>query len=168
MKYIKKINEDTFYNKKQIGDEGEQIVSKLLEDKGYTVENVADKTEWRKVDVDLLAYKNNRLVKKVEVKTEKAGIVTGNFFVETKSNGKQGWIFYTEADYLYVVIPNKKVYVIYVDEFREWFKNIMRDCKIKKAPTVGYNGEILYYNWGRLIPLTVLDELEFIYSIPLN
>lgn len=168
MKYIKKINEDTFYNKKRIGDAGELIVTKLLETEGYTVENVADKPEWRKVDVDLLVYKDDILTRKIEVKTENAGVYTGNFFVETKSNGKQGWIFYTEADYLYVVIPNVKVYVIFVDEFKAWFKNVMYDCKIKKAPTVGYNGEILYYNWGRLIPLTVLDELEFIYSIPLN
>lgn len=168
MKYIKKINEDSFCNKKMIGDTGEQIVTQLLQSKGYNVENVADKPEWRKVDVDMLVYKDNRLVKKVEVKTEKAGTVTGNFFVETKSNGKQGWIFYTKADYLYVVVPNMKIYVIFVDEFRAWFKNVMYDCKIKKAPTVGYNGGILYYNWGRLIPLAVLDNLEFIYSIPLN
>lgn len=168
MKYTKQIHEDSFYNKKKIGDEGEYIVTKLLQDKGYDVINVTDEIEWRKADVDLLIYKNDKLIHKVEVKTENAGAYTGNFFVETKSNGKQGWIFYTEADYIYVVVPGKKVYVIFVEEFRAWFKNVMCDCKIKKAPTVGYNGEILYFNWGRLIPLTVLDELEFIYSIPLN
>jgi Holliday junction resolvase-like predicted endonuclease len=168
MKYTKQINEDSFYNKKKIGDKGEYIVTKLLQDKGYDVINVADKPEWQKADVDLLIYKNNKLIHKIEVKTEKAGTVTGNFFVETKSNSKQGWIFYTEADYLYVVIPNVKVYVIFVDEFKAWFKNVMYDCKIKKAATTGKNGEVLYNNYGRLIPLTVLDELEFIYSIPLN
>ncbi|MBC8586741.1 PDDEXK family nuclease [Paratissierella segnis] len=168
MKYIKLQNEDSFYNKKKIGDKGEQIVSKLLENKGYTVKNVTDKTEWRKKDVDLLLYKNNKLTKKVEVKTEKAGTVTGNFFVETKSNGKQGWMFYTESDYLYVVVPDKKIYVIYTEEFREWFKDNMYKCKIKKAPTTGSDGKVLYYNWGRLVPLNILDNLEFIYSIPLN
>ena len=168
MKYTKQINEDTFYNKKKIGDKGEYIVTKLLQDKGYDVINVADKPEWQKADVDLLVYKDNKLIKKIEVKTENAGVYTGNFFVETKSNNKQGWIFYTKADYLYVVIPNTKVYVIYVDEFREWFKNVMHDCKIKKAATTGKNGEVLYNNYGRLIPLTVLDKLEFVYSIPLN
>ena len=163
-----KQNKDYFYNCLEIAKTGEKIVSNIFKKRGYTVVDVTHKKEWQEVDVDLLIYKNNKPIYKIEVKTDEKAFATQNIFIETKSNKGLGWIWKTEADYIYIVIPNMKIYVLYRDEFVAWFKSIMRECKLRSAKTTDKNGKVLYYNYGRLIPLTVLDKLEFVYSIPLN
>jgi len=163
-----KQNKDYFYNCLETAKEGEEIVVNIFKNKGYTVVDVSNDKKWQDADVDLLIYKDNKLVYKIEVKTEEKALITKNMFIETKSNKGLGWIWKTDADYIYTVIPNEKVYVIYKDEFVAWFKQNMYNCKSRSAKTTDKDGNVLYFNWGRLIPLTVLDELEFIYSIPLN
>lgn len=163
-----KQNKDYFYNCLETAKTGEKIVTNIFKKKGYTVVDVTNKREWQKVDVDLLVYQNHKPLYKIEIKTDEKALVTNNVFIETKSNKGLGWIWKTEADYIYIVIPHVKVYVLYKDEFVAWFKSIMHECKSKSSKTTDKNGKILYYNWGRLIPLAVLDKLEFVYSIPLN
>ncbi|WP_416199077.1 MAG: hypothetical protein ACFWUA_05100 [Sporanaerobacter sp.] len=165
---LKQQNKDYFYNCLEVAKTGERLVTKIFEEKGYTVKDVSDNKEWQEPDIDLLVYKDNKLIHKIEVKTEERALQTKNVFIETKSNGKKGWIWKTEADYIYTVIPNKKIYVIYKDEFVAWFKQNMHNCKSRSSKTTDKNGELLYNNWGRLVPLSILDNLEFIYSIPLN
>lgn len=163
-----KQNRDYFYNCLEVAKLGEEIVKKIFEDKGYTVKDVSNDKEWQELDIDLLVYKNDKLIYKIEVKTEERALQTKNVFIETKSNKGLGWIWITDADFIYTVIPGEKVYVIFKDEFVAWFKQNMYNCKSRSAKTTDKDGNVLYLNWGRLIPLTVLDELEFIYSIPLN
>lgn len=163
-----KQNKDYFYTCLNIAKIGEEIVADIFKKDGYTVQDVSENKEWQESDVDLLVYKNNKLVYKIEVKTDEKALVTNNVFIETKSNKGLGWIWKTEADYIYIVIPNQKVYVLFRDEFVAWFRNIMHECKLRSSKTTDVNGKVLYYNWGRLIPLTVMDSLEFAYSIPLN
>ena len=165
-----KQNKDYFYNCLETAKVGEKIVADIFKKDGYTVQDVSNNKEWQEVDVDLLVYQNHKpLYKiKIEVKTDEKALVTQNIFIETKSNKGLGWIWKTEADYIYIVIPNKKIYVLYKDEFVAWFKSIMHECELRSAKTTDKNGKVLYYNWGRLIPLAVLDKLEFVYSIPLN
>ena len=165
-----KQNKDYFYNCLETAKTGEKIVTNIFKKKGYTVVDVTNKREWQEVDVDLLVYKNTKPAYriKVEVKTDEKALVTQNIFIETKSNQRLGWIWKTEADYIYIVIPNQKVYVLFRDEFVAWFKSIMHECKLRSSKTTDVNSKVLYYNWGRLIPLTVMDSLEFVYSIPLN
>lgn len=163
-----KQNKDYFYNCLEIAKAGEKIVADIFKKEGYTIKDVSDNKEWQESDVDLLIYKNNKPIYKIEVKTDEKALETSNIFIETKSNRGLGWIWKTEADYIYIVIPNTKVYVLYRDEFVAWFKSIMHECKLRSAKTTDVNGKVLYYNWGRLIPLEVLDKLEFVYSIPLD
>ncbi|GLI51327.1 hypothetical protein TSYNTROOL_14130 [Tepidanaerobacter syntrophicus] len=161
-------NKDYFYKCLEVAKIGEKIVTELFENKGYTVKDVSSDEKWQEPDIDLLIYQDGKLVNKVEVKTDEKALVTGNVFIETKSNKGLGWIWKTEADYLYIVIPTVKIYVLYIDEFREWFRSIMYDCKLKPSQTTDKYGNFLYNNWGRLVPMHVMDSLEFVYSIPIN
>jgi len=161
-------NRDYFYNSLEVAKQGEKIVSEIFKNKGYTVVDVSNDKKWQESDVDLLIYKDNKLVYKIEVKTEERALQTNNIFIETKSNKGLGWIWKTDADYIYTVIPGEKVYVIYKDEFVAWFKQNMYNCKNRSSKTTDKDGNVLYFNWGRLVPLSILDKLEFIYSIPLN
>jgi len=161
-------NRDYFYNSLEVAKQGEKIVSEIFKNKGYTVVDVSHEKEWQEVDVDLLVFKNDKLVNTIEVKFDEKALETRNIFIETKSNNGPGWIWKTKADYIYIVIPKQKVYVLFRDEFVAWFCNIMHECKLRSSKTTDVNGKVLYYNWGRLIPLTVMDSLEFAYSIPLN
>lgn len=163
-----KQNKDYFYNCLETAKIGEEIVADIFKQEGYTIQDVSDNKKWQESDVDLLVYKNNKLVYKIEVKTDEKALVTNNMFIETKSNKGLGWIWKTEADYIYIVIPNQKIYVLFRDEFVAWFQSIMYKCESRSAKTTDRNGKFLYHTWGRLIPLAVLDNLEFIYSIPLN
>lgn len=163
-----KQNKDYFYNCLETAKTGEKIVADIFKKKGYTVVDVSHEKEWQEVDVDLLVYKNAKPLYKIEVKTDEKALETSNIFIETKSNQGLGWIWKTEADYIYIVIPGVKVYVLYRDEFLPWFKSIMHECKCRSAKTTDKNGNLLYYTWGRLIPITVIENLEFVYSIPLN
>lgn len=163
-----KQNKDYFYNCLETAKIGEEIVADIFKKEGYTVQDVSDNKEWQESDVDLLVYKNNNLIYMIEVKTDEKALATKNIFVETKSNQGHGWIWKTKADYIYIVIPGVKVYVLYKDEFVAWFQSIMYKCKSRSAKTTDRNGKFLYHTWGRLIPLSVMDSLEFVYSIPLN
>lgn len=163
-----KQNKDYFYNCLETAKIGEKIVTDIFKKEGYTVQDVSDNKKWQEVDVDLLVYKNDKLVYKIEVKTDEKALVTQNIFIETKSNKGLGWIWKTEADYIYIVIPNEKIYVLYKDEFVAWFKSIMHKFKCRSAKTTDKYGNTLYYTWGRLIPMSVIENLEFVYSIPLN
>jgi Holliday junction resolvase-like predicted endonuclease len=167
MKYTN-TQKDYFYNCLKTAKIGEEIVADILQNKGYTVRDVSNDKDWFESDIDLLVYQNDKLVHTIEVKTDEKALATGNVFIETKSNQGLGWIWKTEADYIYIVIPNQKIYVLFRDEFVAWFRNIMHECKLRSAKTTDKNGNLLYYTWGRLIPMTVIENLEFVYSIPIN
>lgn len=167
MKYTN-TQKDYFYNCLKTAKIGEELVKEFFEKKGYKVQDVSDDKEWQEHDIDLLVYQNDKLIHKIEVKTDEKALATGNVFIETKSNQSLGWIWKTEADYIYIVIPNIKIYVLYKDEFVAWFRNNMHNCKSKSSQTTTKNGEFLYNNWGRLVPMSVLDRLEFVHIIPLK
>lgn len=161
-------NRDYFYNSLEVAKQGEKIVSEIFQNKGYTVVDVSNEKKWQEIDVDLLVFKNDKLINTIEVKFDEKALETRNIFIETKSNNGLGWIWKTKADYIYIVIPGVKVYVLYRDEFVAWFKSVMYECKSRSAKTTDRNGKFLYHTWGRLIPLSVIDSLEFAYSIHLN
>ena len=60
-----KQNKDYFYNCLEVAKIGEEIVTDIFKKNGYTVKDVSDNKEWQESDVDLLVYKNNKLVYKI-------------------------------------------------------------------------------------------------------
>lgn len=167
MKYTN-TQKDYFYSCLRTAKIGEEIVADIFKKDGYTIQDVSENKEWQESDVDLLVYKNNKLVHKIEVKTDEKALETGNVFIETKSNQSLGWVWKTEADYIYIVIPNIKIYVLYKDEFVAWFRENMYRYQSASSKTTDKYGNFLYHTWGRLVPMSILDSQEFVHIIPLK
>jgi|GEM_PF-1358757 len=153
-------NVTSFNASKGYGEKGVKIVEQYLNgprSTGFTL-NVESNDGFRLLDVDLIYWNNNlRKLEMIEVKFD-SHTYSNNIFVETISNentGKPGYIYSTEADYIYYLFDNSLVlYIIPVTDFRVWFiENIDRFHEVSS-----YTGEdkVLYKSIGKLVPISVM------------
>lgn len=146
-----------FGNRARIGAQGLTKIIKYLEglEQTKSVTDVSKDREYQKKDIDLLWKKTTGPVCYVEVKTNKWGIVTGNFFFETWSVHEKrvkGWFYTSEADYIFYLI-NNNLYILPLQQIR---KINLEKYKEKSTQTIR-KGKT-YTTIGRLVPIK--DVLE--------
>ena len=109
-----------------LGRTGEQVFSRIMRDKGYTVQDVSNNPEYFEVDVDFIVTSPfTGAVKGFEVKYDNRIHTTGNLYLEiTNIHSKQwnydGWFTHCEADYLaYGDAAARKFYIIPMLELKK-------------------------------------------------
>jgi len=110
-----------FEDSSALGEMGVKAIEKYLDCRGVGYFNVEGDKAYQKKDVDLVLSGRHLAFpfRNIEVKTDSR---VGNFFLETFSNLQEevpGWVFKTEADVIFYVIPLLKcAYVLPVPELR--------------------------------------------------
>ena len=101
---------DKFSETLVYGQRGEADIAEFFRRHGLQVENVSDKEEYQKKDVDLLVTDKNGRVLQVEVKTDRDSVRTGYIIVEEAMHRIQGtrlgWLYFCEADILCYYLQN--------------------------------------------------------------
>ncbi|WP_442637703.1 hypothetical protein [Rossellomorea marisflavi] len=125
-----------------------------------SVINVEDHPLYQKKDIDLLwVYLENgrENMKRIELKVDR--YTSGNFFFETASNvgkGTNGCFMYTESDYLfYYFVQWKRLYILPVEEVRDWFKE-NESRFVEKSLGTKIGNKQAYESKGRLVPIEVV------------
>lgn len=102
---------------------------------------------------------------RVEYKTDLMAVRTGNFFVETDmSDGVNGWLYKTCADWIAVLI-GKEIYLVDINVLREAIrlnKNIYKQRNSKS--TKKFNNQH-YHSIGYLMPMKDLERISNIYLV---
>jgi len=123
------------------------------------VHNVEDDPAYRKMDVDLL-WITEKACYKVEIKADRLGHQTGNFFFETASNkekGTPGCFLYTEADlFFYYFTQTRQLTILPMPAARAWF--VPRQDQFPKRETTTPVGSEHYTTVGRLVPVEILSR----------
>ena len=114
-----------FYDDLKRGEVGENFFYEAMARKGIALTDARNDESARARDIDFFT----RTGKGVEVKTDYTAEYTGNLFIETynthnPSRGYAGWFFYTQAERLAFVLPNKgQIYVIDTAVLRKVYVN---------------------------------------------
>jgi DNA adenine methylase len=124
------------------------------------VQNVETDPEYWEMDVDLI-WETRRGTYKVEIKGDRLGHKTGNFFFETHSNrerGTPGCFLYSAADlFFYYFIETGTLYILPLPNARAWFLERQQEFEERAATTpIGRGvGEArkTYTTVGRLVPV---------------
>ncbi len=121
------------------------------------VHNVEDDPKYQAADVDLL-WVTERQCYQVEVKGDRLGHKTGNFFFETHSNkekGTPGCFLYTEADLLfYYFVQTGVLHILPMPDTRDWFTPLQEQFQERETHTpVGADH---YTTVGRLVPVNAV------------
>jgi hypothetical protein len=89
-----------------------------------SVLNVEEDPQYQQIDVDLV-WETHKQTYLVEIKGDRIGHKSGNFFFETFSNkerGTPGCFLYSEADLLfYYFVETGRLYILPLPETRRWF-----------------------------------------------
>ena len=124
------------------------------------VHNVEDDPGYRQADVDLL-WITEKTCYQVEIKADRLGHQTGNFFFETVSNkekGTPGCFLYTKADLLfYYFTQTRQLYILPMPATRAWFLPRL-DHFPERETTTPIEGRHparggVYTTVGRLVPI---------------
>lgn len=106
------------------GKIGETLVIECLRGRGHEVEDVSDNPAYWEKDIDLICSG-----KTVEVKYDTNINRTKNMFLERDvfykkdRKSKDGWFYYTQAEYLfYVNATIAEVYIFYMEDLRKYVK----------------------------------------------
>lgn len=139
-------------------------ITKWLESKSETkvLLNVEDNPFYQNKDIDLI-LQTDKGIKYIEIKGDRVGDRTGNFFFETVSNLNKmtdGCFLYTQADLLfYYFVNSKELYILPVKRTRKWFLG-NQDCFKSKTGTTSV-GDDEYSSLGKLVPIKrVLKEVS--------
>ncbi len=150
-------------------DQAAQDIEAFLRARPETIRvtNVEADPAYQQMDVDLI-WETQRATYKVEIKGDRLGHRTGNFFFETHSNrerGTPGCFLYSEADLLfYYFIETGKLYILPLPAARAWFLARQQDFEERATRTpigkgVGEKSKT-YTTVGRLVPVErVLKEI---------
>jgi len=111
-----------FEDSSALGEMGVKVIESYLDSRDVAYVNVEGDKAYQRKDIDLVLRGRTGSVfpfKTIEVKTDSR---VNNFFLETFSNLEEeapGWVFKTEADVIFYVIPLLKcAYVLPVPELR--------------------------------------------------
>jgi hypothetical protein len=123
------------------------------------VHNVEEDPVYQSVDVDLL-WVTEKVCYKVEIKADRLGHQTGNFFFETISNkekGTPGCFLYTPADLLfYYFTETRQLTILPVPATRAWF--LPRQDQFPERETTTPIGRDHYTTVGRLVPVELVSR----------
>ncbi|GAB4579359.1 MAG: hypothetical protein Fur0022_20970 [Anaerolineales bacterium] len=133
------------------------------------IHNVEDDPAYQKADVDFLWVTQNATYK-LELKADRLGHRTGNFFFETTSNkekGTPGCFLYTEADlFFYYFTETRQLYSLPMPATRTWF--LPRQAQFAERETTTPVGTGYYTTVGRLVPIhLVCQEVKNVHIVTL-
>lgn len=137
-----------FYSTSSKGRLAEELFSKFLRYKGFTVVDRRLDDVYMKKDIDFEVKNGSKFLYSVEVKGDTRMAKTQNIFVEEsmmrQSGRRNGWLYYCEADYLCFMDLNN--YIFYLIKWPELKERILRgfwplssfNNKIDKCEGYGY------------------------------
>lgn len=137
---------------------GEQEVKDYLRANGYTVADVSDIAFYQRIDVDILAYKDN-LNDEVKIEVKNDGMIsnTGNLFIELITDldkSRLGWFNITGADYIYYRDRvNKQVYILPLNNLKDFIESHKSNLELRCANDYRKDGTISKVSSGYLIPI---------------
>lgn len=111
---------------------------------------------FRSIDVDYIVYFADGTKHYVEVKTD-SYTKTGNAFAEYKSSVEHdtlGWIYKTEARWIFYIFVSGSVYIMQRDKFVLWLNANKDHFKSKEVENQGYMSA------GYLVPTSELIQLD--------
>jgi hypothetical protein len=129
------------------GKVGEEFFIETMKERGNLVEDLRDKKEYQKQDIDFRIQNPEGKFTLVEVKTDYRMNQTGNIFLERvieyrEGNEALGWFAYTRADYLaFVDGITKEIYIYQTAALKEWINKhspYMRRCNDGYKTVYGY------------------------------
>lgn len=108
---------------------GEALFGRIMEDQGYTVEDVSKNPDYWDKDIDFIVTSpTTGLTKTFEVKWDSRINQTGNLYLEVSnihSKGGRGWFEFCKADYLaYGDAVSAQFYIIPLLKLKEMVKRI--------------------------------------------
>ena len=126
-----------------IGKQGEQLFAQIMQDKGYTVEDVSNNPDYWYKDIDFfITSPTSGSRKSFEVKFDTRMNRTGNLYLEFSnrhSKDCKGWFEFCQADYLaYGNATAKKFFVIPMEALRERLANIPKRIAFCGNDSAGY------------------------------
>ncbi len=123
------------------------------------VHNVEHDPAYQKMGVDLL-WVTEKALYKVEIKADRLGHQTGNFFFETASNkekGTPGCFLYTSADlFFYYFTHTRQLIILPLPATRAWF--LPRQEQFPARETTTPVGSEFYTTVGRLVPVEIVSR----------
>lgn len=146
-----------------VGKTGEDIVWNWLASRPYVVDmkDVSNDKKYQKQDIDfLVTFKGGQTIS-AEVKTDT--YTSGNIYFETISDtimNTKGCMYVTKADYLlYYFIKTGELFILKMNEYREWFK------KYKHRKDLGFEHKVVrntrYESEGYTFPAKLLLMEDF-------
>lgn len=116
-------------NSGELGKQGETLFKQIMEEGGYSVEDVSGNSEYWYKDIDfIITSPYTGAVKTFEVKWDTRINKTGNLYLEiasAHSKGGQGWYKFCQADFIaYGDAASRKFYIIPLLELRERVKQL--------------------------------------------
>lgn len=145
-----------FFNDLDRGKIGERIFSDIVEERGWTLEDLSNDRSYQKKGVDFFVRKENQELM-VDVKTDYVMYKTGNIFLELQDGPRVGWAKKTEANLIFYIDYNSNTaYVL------EWSSCA---AKIDELRKVAFNNQDGIHMVGALLPIDRLDELQIKYQI---
>ena len=160
--YLAMIHE--FSKSLKIGEEGEEHILEYLRmsDNVSNIIDVRDSKVYQEIDVDFLAELAGKEYK-IEVKTDT--YLSGNMYYETISAEEYdsiGCFEKTQADFMfYYFINAKTLYILSMNEYRDWFKSKQEEfdtLKYKKRPINKGRKGSTYTSVGYAFPVSLLEK----------
>jgi len=155
-----------FDERNEQAEKANKIVINYLNNQEDTLEvkDVSKLEEYQTKDIDIILFKKNGEIKKIEVKADEKMHETGNFFLETVSNhlkNTPGCFVYSEADeFYYYDMKLDILYIFNLNLAREWFDQNSHKFREVSAST-NLKGSILYRTIGRIVPIdTFMDNVN--------
>lgn len=130
----------SFESQNFIGKQGEFILDQWISQK-YKVADVSDASYFRERCIDRVIERSDGTMIFVEYKFDKAAKRTRNIFFETVSVDSKnipGWGWKTQADYLFILIPEQELLVFRPDSLRALLWENRYSVEEKIVPNIGY------------------------------
>lgn len=143
---------DDFYSDLTYGKRGEKMIADALMARGNEVIDTSDNWYYREKDIDFRVITRSGKEITIEVKSDKASQITGNFFIENYNSNNEkhnynGWFYYCEATHICFTQPeNHKAYIVR-------FAELKQDIENNRYRTArGYNAT------GFLVPISAVEQ----------
>ena len=137
------------------GKAGENKAAQLLEQRGWNVEDVSQNKEYQQKDIDFIVAKDG-IETTIEVKTDAQMARTGNFFIEIEQGNKKGWYYYCEAEFLFYLDSQNRIFHIFkFEDLREYMRTYnskLRTASLKDGYRTIYGTLVSYssfFSWLR-------------------